>query len=456
MALAIAAVLATSVTAVAVVLRGVDLLSGSSGADRSSSDLVPLLFAIAALCSAGLLRVRSRTWAWVALVVAAGLAALEVVGVVRGWQALASPGAWPWLVVVAEAALLAASSVAAIYVTDPRPGQAAAWRLVRRIVVVPAFAALVVVAGWAVVGSFSAAAPPTAGIDPLRLSGRLCAAFVAVSALAGCLRDLLGPVRRARRRATTLRELPRALGDELLPNAAAMRRRGREAEQARLAADLHALVLPDLRRAAAAAEASGSGGATVAAGLRDVVDDVERLIHVRQSIVLEEYGLVAALEWLAERTQQRDSIQVDIDLDGARVDEPNGIPSPVARAAFRIALLALDNVVRHAAASHVSLDLTVADGMLRLAIEDDGRGVDARGDRAGPAEARGIRDMELEASDVGGVLRVQRLERGTGVELTWSDHGHALKGSRSVAPTGTLGLHRQGGPTTLPPGSRSD
>ena len=289
MALAIAAVLATSVTAVAVVLRGVDLLSGSSGTDRSSSDLVPLLFAIAALCSAGLLRVRSRTWAWVALVVAAGLAALEVVGVVRGWQALASPGAWPWLVVVAEAALLAASSVAAIYMTDPRPGQAAAWRLVRRIVVVPAFAALVVVAGWAVVGSFSAAAPPTAGIDPLRLSGRLCAAFVAVSALAGGLRDLLGPVRRARRRATTLRELPRALGDELLPTAAAMRRRGREAEQARLAADLHALVLPDLRRAAAAAEASGSGGATVAAGLRDVVDDVERLIHVRQSIVLEEY-----------------------------------------------------------------------------------------------------------------------------------------------------------------------
>ena len=138
------------------------------------------------------------------------------------------------------------------------------------------------------------------------------------------------------------------------------------------------------------------------------------------------------------------------------MDEPNGIPSPVARAAFRIALLALDNVVRHAAASHVSLDLTVADGMLRLAIEDDGRGIDARGNPAGPAPARGIRDMELEASDVGGVLRVQRLERGTGVELTWSDHGHALKGSRSVAPTGTLGLHRQGGPTTLPPGSRSD
>ena len=419
MGLAIAAALATFVTALAIALRGLDVASGLGGAERSSSDLVPLLFAIAALCSAGLLRARSRTWTWVALVLAAGLAALEVVGVVRRWQALASLDAWPWLVVTAEAALLAAAAVAAAYVTDPRPGQAAPWRLVQRIVF-PAFAALVVVGAWAIVGAFGVTTPSTAGADQLRVSGRLCAAFVAIAALVGGSRDLIGPIRRARRRAMTLRDLPRALGDELLPTAAAMRRRGREVEQARLAADLHALVLPDLRRARAAAEASGAGGAPIAAGLRDVVDDLERLIQVRQSIVLEEYGLVAALEWLAERTQQRDSIQVDVDLDGARVDEPNAIPGPVARAAFRVALLALDNVVRHARATRASVGLTVDDGALRLAIEDDGEGIDAPGASAGPAETRGTKDMQQEASEVGGALRVERLDRGTRVELSWS------------------------------------
>jgi len=418
MAPAIAAALATLVTAGAVVLRGVDLVSGAGEPARSVSDLVPLLFAIAALCSAGLLRDRSRAWAWVTLVVAASLAALEVVGVVRGWEAAASPRDWPWLVAIAEAALLAAAAVAAAYLTYPRPGHAAAWRVVQRIVVV-ALGALVIVAGWAVVSSFGEATPASADIGPLRLSGRLCAAFVAVAALVGGGRDALGPVRRARRRSMTLRGLPRALADEVLPTAAAMRRRGREAEQARLAADLHALVLPDLRRAAAAAEASGADAAPVAAGLRDVVDDVERLIHARQSIVLEEYGLVAALEWLAERTQQRDRIQVDIELGGGRVGEPAGIPRSVARAAFRVALLALDNVVRHAGATHVGLDLTVDDGLLRLAIDDDGEGVDARRHGEGPNEARGIRDMQLEASEVGGALRVERLDRGTRVELTW-------------------------------------
>src|SRR6185369_6223207 len=120
-----------------------------------------------------------------------------------------------------------------------------------------------------------------------------------------------------------------------------------EDERARLAAELHARILPDLRRAAAAAESAGAATDPVAIGLRRAVEDVEELMHARQSVVLEEYGLVAALEWLAERTQQRALLQVDVELDGPAVDDSAAVPKPIARAAFRVALLAVDNVVRH-------------------------------------------------------------------------------------------------------------
>ena len=93
-------------------------------------------------------------------------------------------------------------------------------------------------------------------------------------------------------------------------------------------------------------------------------------MHGRQSVVLEEYGLVAALEWLAERTQRRRPLVVDLELDGAGVDDRGAISKPVAGAAFRVAQLAVDNVVRHADATRVVLRLTV-DGTVRA--RDRGR-----------------------------------------------------------------------------------
>jgi signal transduction histidine kinase len=425
----LAATIATTVTGVAVLLRGTGVLSLSG---VISSDALPLLVAGAALCTAGLLRLRSPSLAWPALVIAVGLAALEVVGTVRSWQGTGAASTWPWLVIFAEAALLAAAVVAAAYVTRPRVGERAEWRLIRRFAVAPALVALILVAGWAVLESFAAVARSAPATDawPLRVSGRLCAAFVGVSLLLGASRDLIGPLQRARRRAPTLLDLPRTLADELLPTAAALHRGGREAERARLAADLHALVLPELRRAAAFAEASGSAGEPVAVGLRGVVDDVERLIDARQSIVLEEYGLVAALEWLAERTQQRSSIQVDIDLAGTGLERPDSIPETVVRAAYRVALLALDNVVRHAQATRALVDLTVTDGRLRLAIDDDGRGIDLRRALTG----RGVRDMRQAASDVGGAVTIERLGRGTRVELTWKAPDGAPPVSRHDPP----------------------
>ena len=404
-----ALLVAVALGAAALLLR---LLSPGDGTRADATDLLRLLIIGASLCVAGLLRRRAPAGAWLATVSAGGLAALEVVGVARGWVPSAGSALSSWLILLAEGGLVGAASIAAAYAIRALDGPRTRPTAALRLAVIGGWVAVVAVAAWAI------PMPLIGDPSPLRVSGRLAAGFVAVAALIGLWGDLAAPMRRARARSASPLELPRALVEELLPGAEDMRRRLREEERAQLAADLHARVLPDLRRAADDANAGSD--------LRQALEDVEQLMHARQSVVLEEYGLVAALEWLAERTQGRTPLVVDLELDGATVDDSASVPKPVARAAFRVALLALDNVVRHAGATRAAMRLTVDAGRMSLAIVDDGRGFDpgvAR--RAG----RGLVDMRAAAAEVGAAIRTASSGRGTEVHLSWSTTEHPATGS---------------------------
>jgi len=219
------------------------------------------------------------------------------------------------------------------------------------------------------------------------------------------------------------------LADELVPARTDTRRAAAEEERARLAADLHAHVLPELRRAAAAAASAGAPP-EMQVDLRRALEDVEQLMHQRQSVVLEQFGLVAALEWLAERTEERSPLRVELELDGAVPDGPASIEPRVARAAFRIALLGLDNVVRHAGATTATLHLDAGDA-LRLVVADDGPPASLEA-----ARGRGLADMQTAAAESGGTIRFAG-NSGARVEATW--------------PVG-----RTGDPATAPLASPSD
>lgn len=82
-------------------------------------------------------------------------------------------------------------------------------------------------------------------------------------------------------------------------------------------------------------------------------------------------GLLAAVEWLAENFRQRSAIACSIEASGE-------IPLADARATalFRIIQESLTNVARHAHASEVTINITQKNGMLRLAIADNGCGFD--------------------------------------------------------------------------------
>jgi signal transduction histidine kinase len=195
-------------------------------------------------------------------------------------------------------------------------------------------------------------------------------AVIALLAAIGLVRDLRPALARTRARlaagdagpARAGAALPalRVFVDELVPGRDAGRNEAVETERGRLAADLHAEVLPSLRRALAQAEAGGTVE-RLAIDLRSAVDEVESMLLARRSIVLEEMGLLAGLEWLAERVEDRSDVRVEIAVDGGVEADPAAAgvaagsaaapdrpPREAERAAFRVAQLALDNVVRRA------------------------------------------------------------------------------------------------------------
>ena len=123
--------------------------------------------------------------------------------------------------------------------------------------------------------------------------------------------------------------------------------------------------------------------------------------------VLDDLGLVAALEWQAGEFERRSGVPCVLDV---RVAEDDAIPDPTATAVFRVFQEALTNVARHARATRVTAELSRADGRLVLRVADDGVGI-APGD-AGRPGTMGLAGMRERASALRGEVTVRPGERG--------------------------------------------
>lgn len=132
--------------------------------------------------------------------------------------------------------------------------------------------------------------------------------------------------------------------------------------------------------------------------LDETVQDVRRIASELRPGVLDDFGLTAALEWLAGDFQTRCGIACVTDLE--EID----VPPASATACFRICQEALCNVVRHAGADLVQIGLRAEDGKAVFCVSDNGRGAaDAALTRPG---AMGLLGMRERAAQVGGTLSV--------------------------------------------------
>jgi PAS domain S-box-containing protein len=118
--------------------------------------------------------------------------------------------------------------------------------------------------------------------------------------------------------------------------------------------------------------------------------------------MLETAGLDSTLRWLAEEYQQRTGITTEV------VGHLLDVPGDLAIACFRVAQEALTNVLRHAGAQHVWIELSQSDGILELVVRDDGVGFDVTTtcERAASHGHLGLLGMKERVEILGGHLEV--------------------------------------------------
>jgi signal transduction histidine kinase len=128
------------------------------------------------------------------------------------------------------------------------------------------------------------------------------------------------------------------------------------------------------------------------------IQSVRRISTELRPGVLDDLGLVAAIEWAGEEFEARTKTKCRLDLP----QEDVSIDQEHATALFRILQETLTNVVRHASASQVNVRLTQEDGRLILEIRDNGKGVSE--EQLSAAGALGILGMRERALLLGGEL----------------------------------------------------
>jgi two-component system, NarL family, sensor histidine kinase UhpB len=140
-------------------------------------------------------------------------------------------------------------------------------------------------------------------------------------------------------------------------------------------------------------------------------------------VLLETAGLDATLRWLAQQHGQRTGIVTEV------IGHVTEVPGEVAIACFRVLQEALTNVVRHAEARNVRIELTHSEGRLSLVVRDDGVGFDVSRilERAAGGANLGLVGMRERVEILGGNLTIS----------AQPGHGTAIQVSFPLPDTGT-------------------
>jgi signal transduction histidine kinase len=117
-----------------------------------------------------------------------------------------------------------------------------------------------------------------------------------------------------------------------------------------------------------------------------ILDDVHRLILDLRPSVLDDLGLIPALEWYAENRLGNNGVKVHLETSGTE----RRLPPHVEVTLFRIAQEAISNIAQHAGAEFVSITLDFDSDAIKLTVEDDGRGFDSTAVLSGKYDKRGL------------------------------------------------------------------
>jgi signal transduction histidine kinase len=140
----------------------------------------------------------------------------------------------------------------------------------------------------------------------------------------------------------------------------------------------------------------------ILSGLIDgTIQTVRRVATELRPGMLDDLGLVPALEWQIQEFSRRTGIRYQLELS----EDPRPLEREVVTVLFRIFQETLTNITRHAQATEVKVRLSDEPNQVTLIIQDNGRGIQ-------PAEMNnprslGLLGMRERALSVGGMLTIQ-------------------------------------------------
>ncbi len=105
--------------------------------------------------------------------------------------------------------------------------------------------------------------------------------------------------------------------------------------------------------------------------INQTINSVQRILTELRPALLDDLGLVAAIEWQVIEFQRRTKVQCHLVLPD---DEPDLTPEQ-RTAMFRIMQESLSNILRHSNADEVWVELTVDEPWLSMSIVDNGKGI---------------------------------------------------------------------------------
>jgi len=154
--------------------------------------------------------------------------------------------------------------------------------------------------------------------------------------------------------------------------------------------------------------------------------------------MLDDLGLVPALEWHAREISKRTGLRVQVAAEESAGDLSDELKTCI----YRVVQEALHNVAKHANATTVNIEMKRDGDLVRLTIDDDGVGITPK-----PTNGRqtfGMAGMRERIGNIGGKVKVSSARgQGTRIEVNAPVSGNGVAAGKEVT-RGGAGVVAQG------------
>ncbi|MCB9352122.1 MAG: sensor histidine kinase [Lewinellaceae bacterium] len=142
--------------------------------------------------------------------------------------------------------------------------------------------------------------------------------------------------------------------------------------------------------------------------LDEACNAVRAIAHNLQSGILAKFGLEAALESMVEDIKEVKRLSVELDTSGLE----ERLDSNLEFELFKVIQEMVSNVLKHAQATKISIQVNHFDDLVNVIVEDNGVGFDV--EKARMKDGMGLKNMKARVENVGGALQIDsRKGKGT-------------------------------------------